>query len=307
MRPRTPIVPVHGPPVRGAPVDCVDCADCQGSPWRRPGPSSEGAGGTAAPRPRRSEDGWLGRSVGFRRGRWRARSRSGSSHRCWPVASAGRRRTPPRAFLDAMAGAKSVDPAMALLLKAIKATAKDGIGKLRQRSRGQVPFYEPWPALDRKTWRPDIRAAVLSTVRVIMHRKMMKTAAAADIYPARRRHRLHRLPLHRPVPAGPPPVHARRQADHRHLPPRRLGVSPGMVKHEGTQTVLWGRGAVREERRPVQHRPEHQDVGSQISRHSLISDGTSAALMPSSWDSLVGVLTLSGGGVSVPLRPSVPG
>ncbi|WP_342668496.1 hypothetical protein [Streptomyces ochraceiscleroticus] len=45
-----------------------------------------------------------------------------------------------------MARSKSIDPTLTLLATAIKATAKGGIGKLRQRSRGQVPYYEPWPA-----------------------------------------------------------------------------------------------------------------------------------------------------------------
>ena len=67
-------------------------------------------------------------------------------------------------------------------MKAIKATAKGGIGKLRQRDRGQAPYYEPWPALKPETWRPGIRAAVFANVRVGMHRKLMKTAAAADLY-----------------------------------------------------------------------------------------------------------------------------
>ncbi|MFD6876998.1 MULTISPECIES: telomere-associated protein Tap [unclassified Streptomyces] len=141
-----------------------------------------------------------------------------------------------RAFLEAMAAAKNADPAMSLLLKAIKATAKGGIGKLRQRSRGQVPFYEPWPALERKTWRPDIRAAVLSTVRVIMHRKMMKTAAAADIYPVAVATDCIVYPS-----AGPSPLDLLPYT-HDGKPVTgtfRLGVSPGMVKHEGTQTSLW--------------------------------------------------------------------
>ncbi|KJY15831.1 hypothetical protein VR44_40770, partial [Streptomyces katrae] len=42
---------------------------------------------------------------------------------------------------------------------------------------------EPWPALERPTWRPDIRAAVISTARVNMHRKMQKLATAAGLYP----------------------------------------------------------------------------------------------------------------------------
>ncbi|MCX5278208.1 helix-turn-helix domain-containing protein [Streptomyces virginiae] len=141
-----------------------------------------------------------------------------------------------RAFLEAMAAAKDADPAMALLLKAIKATAKGGIGKLRQRSRGQVPFYEPWPALERKTWRPDIRAAVLSTVRVIMHRKMMKTAAAADIYPVAIATDCIVYPSTGPSPLDLLPY----TPDGKPVTGTfRLGVSPGMVKHEGTQTVLW--------------------------------------------------------------------
>lgn len=140
-------------------------------------------------------------------------------------------------FLEAMAAVKDGDPALKLLLKAIKATAKGGIGKLRQRnSRGEVPFYEPWPALERETWRPDIRAAVLSTVRVIMHRKMMKTAAAADIYPVAIATDCLVYPSNGPSPLDLLPY----TPDGKPMTGTfRLGVSPGMVKHEGTQTVLW--------------------------------------------------------------------
>ncbi|MEU8843436.1 helix-turn-helix transcriptional regulator [Streptomyces roseus] len=140
-------------------------------------------------------------------------------------------------FLEAMARVKDGDPALKLLLKAIKATAKGGIGKLRQRnSRGEVPFYEPWPALERETWRPDIRAAVLSTVRVIMHRKMMKTAAAADIYPVAIATDCLVYPSNGPSPLDLLPY----TPDGKPVTGTfRLGVSPGMVKHEGTQTVLW--------------------------------------------------------------------
>ncbi|MFE0192958.1 telomere-associated protein Tap [Streptomyces sp. NPDC058989] len=139
-------------------------------------------------------------------------------------------------FLQAMARSQQVDPTMALVLKAIKATAKGGIGKLRQRNRGQVPYYEPWPALSRETWRPDIRAAVLATVRVSMHRKMMKTAAAADVYPVA----IGTDALVYPSP-GPSPLDFLPHTDEGKPAPGtfRLGVSPGMVKHQGTQTVLW--------------------------------------------------------------------
>ncbi|WP_309485343.1 telomere-associated protein Tap [Streptomyces sp. WELS2] len=139
-------------------------------------------------------------------------------------------------FLDAMARSKGADPALSLLLKAIKATAKGGIGKLRQRNRGQVPYYEPWPALERTTWRPDIRAAVLSSVRVSMHRKMLKTAAAAGVYPVA----IGTDALVYPSP-GPSPLDFLPHTPEGKPAPGtfRLGVSPGMVKHQGTQTVLW--------------------------------------------------------------------
>ncbi|WP_328760521.1 telomere-associated protein Tap [Streptomyces sp. NBC_00271] len=139
-------------------------------------------------------------------------------------------------FLEAMARSKQVDPTMALLVKAIKATAKGGIGKLRQRNRGQVPYYEPWPALKRETWRPDIRAAVLANVRVGMHRKLMKTAAAADLYPVAIGTDAIVYPS-----TGPSPLDVLPHTPEGKPAPGtfRLGVSPGMVKHQGTQTVLW--------------------------------------------------------------------
>ncbi|CAL9676392.1 telomere-associated protein Tap [Streptomyces sp. enrichment culture] len=139
-------------------------------------------------------------------------------------------------FLEAMARRKKVDPTMALLETAIKATAKGAIGKLRQRSRGQVPYYEPYPALDRWTWRPDIRAAVLANQRTGLHRKLMKTAAAADLYPVA----IGTDAIVYPSP-GPSPLDVLPYTPEGKPAPGtfRLGVSPGMVKHQGTQTVLW--------------------------------------------------------------------
>ncbi|MEU9197794.1 telomere-associated protein Tap [Streptomyces hundungensis] len=141
-----------------------------------------------------------------------------------------------QAFLEAMARRKQVDPTMALLETAIKATAKGAIGKLRQRSRGQVPYYEPYPALDRWTWRPDIRAAVLANQRTGLHRKLMKTAAAADLYPVA----IGTDAIVYPSP-GPSPLDVLPQTPEGKPVPGgfRLGVSPGMVKWQGTQTVLW--------------------------------------------------------------------
>ncbi|WP_331736489.1 helix-turn-helix transcriptional regulator (plasmid) [Streptomyces canus] len=139
-------------------------------------------------------------------------------------------------FLDAMAVHKQVDPTMALLLNAIKSTAKGGIGKLRQRNRGQVPYYEEWPALKRETWRPDIRAAVLSTVRIGMHRKILKTAAVTGRYPVAIGTDCIVYPS-----TGQSPLNVLPYTDEGKPVPGtfRLGVSPGMVKHQGTQTVLW--------------------------------------------------------------------
>ncbi|MFG2220492.1 telomere-associated protein Tap [Streptomyces sp. NPDC048685] len=139
-------------------------------------------------------------------------------------------------FLEAMARRKQVDPTMALLETAIKATAKGAIGKLRQRSRGQVPYYEPYPALNRETWRPDIRAAVLANQRTGLHRKLMKTAAAADLYPVA----IGTDAIVYPSP-GPSPLDVLPHTPEGKPVPGgfRLGVSPGMVKWQGTQTVLW--------------------------------------------------------------------
>ncbi|MFI0915347.1 telomere-associated protein Tap [Streptomyces abikoensis] len=139
-------------------------------------------------------------------------------------------------FLDAMARSKSVDPTMALLATAIKSTAKGGIGKLRQRSRGQVPYYEPYPALKRETWRPDIRAAVLANQRIGIHRKLMKMAAAADLYPVAIGTDAIIYPSPGPSPLDVLPL----TPEGKPVPGTfQLGISPGKVKHQGTQTVLW--------------------------------------------------------------------
>ncbi|WP_329454117.1 telomere-associated protein Tap [Streptomyces sp. NBC_01497] len=139
------------------------------------------------------------------------------------------------AFLEAMTVHRQADPEMALVLKAIKATAKGGIGKLRERPRGTA-LFEPWPALERKEWRPDIRAAVLATTRVNMHRKMAKVASAAEVYPVAVGTDCVVYPSDGPGPLDFLP----RTEDGKPLPGAfRLGVSPGMVKHEGTQTTLW--------------------------------------------------------------------
>ncbi|MFJ8664078.1 telomere-associated protein Tap [Streptomyces sp. NPDC093795] len=150
---------------------------------------------------------------------------------------------PPEEFLKAMDGYQSRDPELATVVSAIKATVKGGLGKLRERPRGEGwRPGEPWRALSRPTWRPDIRAAVISRTRVNLHRKIVKHAAFTGQYPVAilsdcvvyavdGESPLDFLPYRqgKPLPGG-----------------FKLGVNPGLVKWEGTQTVLWGEG-VREQ------------------------------------------------------------
>ncbi|MGW2770784.1 telomere-associated protein Tap [Streptomyces sp. NPDC001275] len=143
----------------------------------------------------------------------------------------------PADFLAAMHGYKERDPELAIVVSAIKATVKGGLGKLRERPRGEGwRPGEPWRALSRPTWRPDIRAAVISRTRINLHRKIVKHAAFTGQYPvailsdcvvyaANGTSPLDFLPYRegKPLPGG-----------------FKLGINPGLVKHEGTQTVLWG-------------------------------------------------------------------
>ncbi|MFF2864924.1 telomere-associated protein Tap, partial [Streptomyces rubiginosohelvolus] len=90
----------------------------------------------------------------------------------------------PGEFLEAMDGYKGRDPELGIVVDAVKMTVKGGIGKLQEKARGGgwVPG-QAWPALARPTWRPDIRAAVISRARINMHRKMVALAAATGRYP----------------------------------------------------------------------------------------------------------------------------
>lgn len=145
----------------------------------------------------------------------------------------------PEEFLAAMDGHKDRDPGMAIVLSVIKATVKGGIGKLRERPRGEGwKPGRPWRALSRPTWRPDIRAAVISRTRINMHRKLVKHAAFTGQYPVAV---LSDCAVY--ASDGPSPLDFLPYREGKPLPGGwRLGVSPGMVKHEGTQTVLWGEG-----------------------------------------------------------------
>ncbi|MFI2437379.1 telomere-associated protein Tap [Streptomyces sp. NPDC018693] len=144
----------------------------------------------------------------------------------------------PAEFLEAMDGYKQRDAELGIVVDAVKMTVKGGIGKLQEKARGGG--WKPghaWPALARPTWRPDIRATVISRARVNMHRKMLHLAAATDRYPVAV---LSDCAVY--AADGPSPLHVLPYgADGKTVPGSfRLGVSPGMVKHEGTQSVLWG-------------------------------------------------------------------
>ncbi|MEV7871429.1 helix-turn-helix transcriptional regulator [Streptomyces sp. NPDC088124] len=145
---------------------------------------------------------------------------------------------PPHQLLQAMDGYKSRDPELGIVVDAVKMTVKGGIGKLQEKARGGS--WKPgqaWPALARPTWRPDIRATVISRARVNMHRKMLALAAATGRYPVAVLSDCAVYAADGPSPLDVLPY----GADGKTVPGSfRLGVSPGMVKHEGTQSVLWG-------------------------------------------------------------------
>ncbi|MET7533210.1 telomere-associated protein Tap [Streptomyces goshikiensis] len=155
-------------------------------------------------------------------------------------------------FLTAMAALPSGNKQV---LSAIKSTVKGGIGKLRERPQGAGYRHgEPWPALERPTWRPDIRAAVISTARVNMHRKMLKIATAAGEYPIAV---LSDCAVY--LSDGPSPLDfLPHTPEGKPLPGGfRLGVSPGMVKHEGTQPLLWAVQMLDEGLNPARHIKGH--------------------------------------------------
>ncbi|WP_030619362.1 telomere-associated protein Tap [Streptomyces fulvoviolaceus] len=147
----------------------------------------------------------------------------------------------PADFLAAMDGYRSRDPELAIVVSGVKATVKGGLGKLRERPRGEGwRPGEPWRALSRPTWRPDIRAAVISRTRINLHRKIVKHAAVGQypvailsdcvVYAVDGESPLDFLYREgKPLPGG-----------------FKLGINPGLVKWEGTQSVLWGEG-VREQ------------------------------------------------------------
>jgi hypothetical protein len=143
----------------------------------------------------------------------------------------------PADFLTAMDGCKERDPGLAIVVSAVKATVKGGLGKLRERPRGEGwKPGQPWRALARPTWRPDIRAAVISRTRINLHRKVVKHAAFTGQYPVAV---LSDCVVY--AADGTSPLDFLPYRDGKPLPGGfKLGINPGLVKHEGTQSVLWG-------------------------------------------------------------------
>ncbi|GAA2984351.1 hypothetical protein GCM10010519_18490 [Streptomyces lactacystinicus] len=139
----------------------------------------------------------------------------------------------PVAFLDAMANLKQGDPAELAVLTAIKQTAKGTIGKMRERPRGHG--YKPgerWAALERSTWDPLMRALVIDTATVNLHRKLRKMAGDTGL-------RCFAVLSDCAVFAAPGPgaLDILTKPDGTLTTSLRLGVSPGMVKFEGSRPM----------------------------------------------------------------------
>ncbi|MFG2132805.1 telomere-associated protein Tap [Streptomyces sp. NPDC048751] len=155
------------------------------------------------------------------------------------------------AFLAAMERHKNLDPALTAVLAAIKATVKGGVGKLRERPQGRhYRDGDRWPALERPTWRPDIRAAVISKARVNMHRKMLNTAKATGLYPLAV---LSDCVVY-PSPGRSPLDFLPYSTSGKPLPGAfRLGCAPGLAKVEGVQEMAWAVDLMEQGFNPARH------------------------------------------------------
>ncbi|MFJ7280737.1 telomere-associated protein Tap [Kitasatospora sp. NPDC098663] len=140
----------------------------------------------------------------------------------------------PLAFLDAMANLKTAgDPAELAVLTAIKQSAKGAIGKMRERPRGHG--YKPgerWAALERPTWDPLMRALVIDTATVNLHRKLRRMAGDTGL-------RCFAVLSDCAVFAAPGPgaLDILTKPDGTLTTSLRLGVSPGLVKFEGSRPM----------------------------------------------------------------------
>ncbi|MFG2234917.1 telomere-associated protein Tap [Streptomyces sp. NPDC048723] len=154
-------------------------------------------------------------------------------------------------FLTAMEVHKQTDPAMAAVLAAVKATVKGGIGKLRERPQGRTyRDGDPWPAMQRPTWRPDIRAAVISKARVNMHRKLANMVKLTGLYPLAV---LSDCVVY-PSPGASPLDFLPYAASGKPLMGGfRLGPTPGLAKLEGVQEMAWAVDLMEKGLNPARH------------------------------------------------------
>ncbi|MGW1506993.1 telomere-associated protein Tap [Streptomyces mirabilis] len=154
-------------------------------------------------------------------------------------------------FLAAMERHKEVDPALAAVLTAIKATVKGGVGKLRERPQGKhYRDGDRWPALERPTWRPDIRAAVISKARVNMHRKLLNMSRMTGLFPLAV---LSDCVVY-PSPGNSPLDFLPYAASGKPQPGGfRLGPTPGLAKLEGVQEMAWAVDLMDKGLNPARH------------------------------------------------------
>ncbi|MEU8764706.1 helix-turn-helix transcriptional regulator [Streptomyces sp. NPDC048659] len=154
-------------------------------------------------------------------------------------------------FLAVMERHKDVDPAMAAVLTAIKSTVKGGIGKLFENPQGKgYKEGEPWPAMMRPTWRPDIRAAVISKARVNMHRKLLNMSRMTGLYPLAV---LSDCVVY-PSPGASPLDFLPYAASGKPQPGGfRLGPTPGLAKLEGIQEMAWAVDLMEKGLNPARH------------------------------------------------------
>ncbi|MFG2887374.1 telomere-associated protein Tap [Streptomyces sp. NPDC048297] len=166
---------------------------------------------------------------------------------------------PGRADLAHLAGQNEEDLAAAvrrhrqgaMVLSAIKSTVKGGIGKLRERPQGRhYTEGERWPALERATWSPHIRATLIAKARVNMHRKMAKLAALTGLYP------LAVLSdcVAYASPGSSPLDFLPRNGDGTPVYGTfRIGANPGFCKVEGVQDMAWAVDLMEQGYNPARH------------------------------------------------------
>ncbi|MFJ4967114.1 telomere-associated protein Tap [Streptomyces sp. NPDC088729] len=154
-------------------------------------------------------------------------------------------------FLAAMEEHKQVDPVLTAVLAAIKGAVKGGIGKLFENPQGKGhKDGEPWPAMMRPTWRPDIRAAVISKARVNMHRKLANMAKMTGMYPLA----VVSDCVVYPAPSASPLDFLPYAASGKPQPGAfRLGPTPGLAKLEGVQEMAWAVDLMEKGLNPARH------------------------------------------------------